>query len=550
MPHDLVIRNGQVVDGTGAEPRPADVAINNGKITAVGMANENGRDEYDATGMTVTPGFIDLHTHLDAQVGWDQALTPVSNHGVTTALMGNCGVTFAPCKPQDRELLAAMMETVEDIPRESIMQGLPWDWVDYGGYLDSIERLAPSINLAGMIGHAALRYFVMGQRAVEEESTQAEREQMARIVGEAIDRGAVGFSTNRYHAHKLPDGRAIPGTFADVAELELVAYEVKKRNALFQSVGMNWDHMKHVADTAGPRMLFNSTLGGGDHSDEAGLKRRMAVDKLSEGRDISGVAQVRGSGALLGLQALLPFKGATWSQLRKTDLAGKQAMLSDSMQRAALIEEAKAKDATWVDPRWVHSLGNGESPDHTMGPHNNIVALAADAGEHWVETFLRLADETNGRILFNYIGENQNLKALRDMFDGGRVFPGVGDAGAHVSMVMDAGWATFVLSHWIRAEGLFTMGEGIRRLTSGPARILGLTDRGELHPGMRADINVFDADTVAEGYPYRINDFPGGAPRLTQGSIGYKATLVNGVFNLKDGEMTGEQAGSVIRHTS
>ena len=157
---------------------------------------------------------------------------------------------------------------------------------------------------------------------------------------------------------------------------------------------------------------------------------------------------------------------------------------------------------------------------------------------------------SDGRILFNYIGENQNLKALRDMFDGGRVLPGVGDAGAHVSMVMDAGWATFVLSHWIREDGLFTMGEGIRRLTSAPARILGLSDRGALTPGMRADINVFDAATVAEGYPYRVNDFPGGAPRLTQDSIGYKATLVNGVFNLRDGALTGSQAGTVIRHSA
>ena len=550
MPHDLVIRNGLVVDGLGHEPTAGDVAVDNGQITAVGPVSEPGTDEFDATGLTVTPGFIDLHTHLDAQVGWDQALRPVSCHGVTTALMGNCGVTFAPCKPEDRELLAGMMETVEDIPRESIMQGLPWDWVDYGGYLDSIERLAPSINLAGMIGHAALRYYVMGQRAVEEESTQAEREQMAAIVGEAIDRGAVGFSTNRYHAHKLPDGRAIPGTFADVAELELIAYEVKQRDALFQSVGMNWDHMRHVADTAGPRMLFNSTLGGGIRDDDSGIKRREAVDQLSEGRDISGVAQVRGSGALLGMQALLPFKGKTWAAMRKLDLADKLAMLRDATSRAALISEARAEDSTWADPVWVHSLGNDESPDHTMGPHNNIVALADAAGEHWGETFLRLADDTAGRILFNYIGENQNLKALRDMFDGGRVLPGVGDAGAHVSMVMAAGWATFVLSHWIREDGLFTMGEGIRRLTSAPARILGLSDRGALTPGMRADINVFDAATVAEGYPYRVNDFPGGAPRLTQDSIGYKATLVNGVFNLRDGALTGSQAGTVIRHSA
>ena len=547
MKHDLVVRNGFVVDGLGGEPTRADVAIDADKITAVGDVETRGRQEIDADGLTVTPGFIDLHTHLDAQVGWDPDLTPVSWHGVTTVLMGNCGVTFAPCKPDERELLAGMMESVEDIPRGSIMQGLPWDWVDYGEYLDSVDRLGPGINIAGMVGHAAVRYFVMGERAVEEESTIEERKQMAAIVAQAIDRGAVGFSTNRYRGHTLPDGRPIPGTFTDVNELELIAYEVSSRNALFQAVGINWDHMRHVADTAKPRMLFNSTLSG-VRDDESGLRRRREVDQLSEGRDISGVAQVRGSGALIGLQALLPFRSENWLKLRSLDLDAKLEALNDKDFLQVLINDVKGGESRWPDPDWVFYLGNNETPDHSMGEHNNIASIAEHNDENWIETFLRLSVETRGRAMFNVIGENQNLKALRDMFDGGRVFPGVGDAGAHVTMVMDAGWATFVLAHWIREEGLFTMGEGIRRLTSGPARILKSKDRGVLLPGMKADINVFDAETVAEGYPYQVHDFPGGAPRLTQPSIGYKATIVNGAINVLDGEMTGNHAGSVLRH--
>ncbi len=322
MAHELVIRGGTVVDGTGSEPAIADVAINNGLISDVGKVDEAGSQEFDATGLTVTPGFIDLHTHLDAQIGWDQDLAPLSWHGVTTALMGNCGVTFAPCKPKDRELLAHMMETVEDIPRQSILQGLPWDWEEYGDYLDSIARLGPGINVAGMVGHAAIRFYVMGERAVEEQSNEIERVQMAEIVAKAIDRGAVGFSTNRYSQHKLPDGRAIPGTFADVEELEIIGREVSKRDALFQAVGIHWDHMRHVADKAGPRMLFNSTLSG-VRDDESGIRRRKAVDELATGRDISGVAQVRGSGALVGMQALLPFRGEHWSKLRNMDLEHK-----------------------------------------------------------------------------------------------------------------------------------------------------------------------------------------------------------------------------------
>ena len=545
MAHQLVIRGGQVVDGLGGEPSPADVAIDDGTITAVGKVDAKGRRELDAEGLTVTPGFIDLHTHLDAQICWDPHVSPVSCHGVTTALIGNCGVTFAPCRPEDRELLAGMMETVEDIPRQSILTGLPWDWVDYGGYLDSVERLRPGINIAGMIGHGALRYFVMGERGVEEDATADEKREMARLVGEAIDRGAVGFSSNRYSGHRIPDGRAVPGTLAELDELVLIGNEIASRDALYQHVGMRFDHVDHVAGATGARMLFNSTLQGFD--DDAGNKRLEAIRKIATGRDISGVAQVRGSGALIGVQALIPGSTERWAKLRAMGVDERLAAIRDPALRANLIEEARGWEKGWTRPDWMYYLGDGVSPDHTLGSYNNLASMADAAGEPWTETLLRISDETDGRALFNHVGENQNLKALRDLFAGG-VFFGVGDAGAHVGMVMDAGWATFVLSHWIREDGLFTMGEGIRRLTSGAARILGLPDRGALSPGMRADINVFDADAVAETHPYRVTDFPAGASRLTQGSIGYKATLVNGEVHVIDGELTDARAGEVLRH--
>ena len=544
MTHELVIRGGNIVDGLGGEPTPGDVAVDDGLITAVGEVSGKGKHELDAGGLTVTPGFIDMHTHLDAQVCWDPDVSPVSCHGVTTALIGNCGVAFAPCKPEDRELLAGMMETVEDIPRESIMQGMPWDWVDYGGYLDSVERIGPGINIAGLIGHGALRYYVMGERGVEEQATLAEQQEMARIVGEAIDRGAVGFSSNRYRGHKIPDGRAVPGTLADLDELVLIGKEVAKRNALYQHVGMQFDHVDHVAGATGARMLFNSTLQGFD--DKAGINRLKMIARVAKGRDLSGVAQVHGSGALMGLQSLLPGNSANWNTIKELDFEGRLKAIRDTSFREQLIQDLK-NNGSWANPAWLYYLGNGTVPDHTMGDHNQLIAIADRTGEHWSETFLRLSDETDGKALFNYVGENQNLKALRDLFAGG-VFPGVGDAGAHVGMVMDAGWATFVLSHWVREDGLFTIGEAVRRLTSASARILSLKDRGALKPGMRADINVFDADTVAETFPYRVTDFPAGASRLTGGSVGYKATLVNGQFHVIDSELTGSRAGTVIRH--
>ena len=236
MTYDLIIRRGLIVDGTGAEPFIGDVAIEGDTIVAIGVVDGEGTREIDAEGHAVTPGFIDLHTHLDAQVGWDPSLTPVVWHGVTTALLGNCGVTFAPCKPEDREVLAGMMESVEDIPSETILEGLPWDWRSYGEYLDSIEKLAPAINVAGLVGHCAIRTYVMGERGVDEEPTPDEIEQMAALVGESVAEGAVGFSTSRLLAHRMPDGRSIPGTFASTDEMVAIAKAVGENNGLVQNV--------------------------------------------------------------------------------------------------------------------------------------------------------------------------------------------------------------------------------------------------------------------------------------------------------------------------
>ena len=544
MAHDIVIRGGEIVDGTGAEPAPGDVAIDDGRITAVGEVDGKGRQEIDAAGNLVSPGFVDLHTHLDAQIGWDPQMTPVSWHGVTTALLGNCGVTFAPCKPQDVELLAAMMETVEDIPKNAILTGLPWDWEGYGGYLDAIERLNPALNVAGMVGHCAVRFYVMGERAVEEQATADERKMMADVVADSIDRGAVGFSTNRYPPHKLPDGRSIPGTFADPEELVEIAKAVGPRNGLMQAVGANFDVLKAMANTSRGRILFSYGTGPQEGS---GSEQAKNLAQLAEHGDFTAITQVRGSGFMFGLQSNLPVAGETWNALRKLDLAGRLAAIRDADTAAKLVEEGKGQKTRFPLAQ-VFYLGNGETPDYAAGPDMSVEALASAAGEHWVETFLRLSRETDGRALFNLRMFNQSLKELGDLFRSDHIFPSLGDAGAHVSQIMDAGWPSFVLSHWIRDTGLYTMGEGIRRLTSGPARVLGLKDRGTLAPGMRADINVFDPAEVAELQPELVHDFPGGAPRYIQRSKGYKATLVNGAVTLVDGEHTGERAGEVLRH--
>jgi N-acyl-D-aspartate/D-glutamate deacylase len=565
MTHDIVIRGGTIVDGTGGEPFAGDVAIDGGMITAVGGSLGQARQTIEATGLIVSPGFIDIHTHLDAQIGWDPLLTPVSWHGVTTVLMGNCGVTFAPCKPGDRETLAGMMETVEDIPRQAILSGLPWDWEGYGGYLDAIERLRPAINVAGLVGHSAVRFYVMGERAVEEPATDEEKQQMAAIVAQSIEDGAVGFSTNRFPGHVLPDGRSIPGTFADHDEVLRIAREVGRRGALMQNV-MDFTHpdmgnhdlLRQEAVEENGRILFSYTIGA---SDAAGHRATSFMNSLLDGdRDITAVSVPRGTGFVFGLQSRLPayniwgqkkFFGPAWESLATLPFAERLAAIRDGAAREALVAEARAANPEklhWLDG--VYWLGAGEHPNYLAATQDNLPALAERAGEHWSETFLRLTLETDGRCLFCWRIFSRNLAALQDWLGHARVIPGLSDAGAHVSQVMDSGVSSFILSYWVRQVGLYSLAEGVRRLTSAPARVIGVKDRGVLAPGMRADINVFDAERVGEQYPELVHDFPGGAPRYIQRSTGYHATLVNGEVAFRNGVHCGARAGQVLRHAA
>jgi len=541
--HDIVIRGGLVVDGTGAKPLQGDVAITGEKIAAMGRIDGNGRREIDAKGCVVSPGFVDLHTHLDAQIGWDPDLTPVSWHGVTTVLMGNCGVTFAPCKAEDRGLLAGMMEAVEDIPRDAIMNGLPWDWETYGDYLSSIERLNPRLNVAGMIGHCALRFYVMGERAVEENATEQEKQQMADLVGRSIDDGAVGFSTNRFEPHKLPDGRSIPGTFAEPDELMRIAKAVGARGGVMQSVGASLDLMCDLAANSGARMLFSAGVGADPNAGRYGTE--LLKNACKDGIDLTGISQPRGSGFIFGLQSNLPAKGSSWLKLQKLDLAGRLKAISDPATRATLVDDAKKNGTGWLKMETSYWMGDGEVPDYLY--NKSLQDWATEAGEHWSEAFFRVSLQSEGRALFNYRMYNLDLDSLADLFSGPRFLPSLGDAGAHVSQIMDAGWATFVLSYWVRERGLYTIEEGIRRITSAPARVIGLTDRGILAPGMCADVNVFDPDQVTELAPVLVHDFPGGAPRFIQRARGYKATLVNGRMSTEDGESVGDRSGRVLR---
>ncbi|MCY3810746.1 MAG: amidohydrolase family protein [Gammaproteobacteria bacterium] len=549
MSHDLVIRGGTVVDGTGSEPFSADIAVDGDQIAAIGQVAGKGKQEIDADGLSVSPGFIDLHTHLDAQIGWDRKVTSVSWHGVTTALFGNCGVTFAPCKASDREFLAGMMETVEDIPKKAILHGLPWNWESYGGYLDALAALGPAINICGLVGHCATRFYVMGERAVEEPATDDEVRQIAQLAGQSVKEGAVGFSTNRFPPHRLPDGRSIPGTFADRDELRAVAKEVGKQGGIMQTVSDFSDfdaEMDLIADEA--RMargaLFSSAAEVGT---ERMNERVMAM--RNEGLNVTSVTVPRSGGGVGGLSTDNFFRTEAWNELRKLDLAGRVRAIRDPGTRERLVAEVKVQGAAPVEgmKRWFY-MGSDPRPCYTQDLSQNLAALAEAAGEHPVETWLRISDETDGKALFHMRGFNVNLDALVELITTDWAMPGLGDAGAHVSQMIDSGWSTFILSHWHRDSGLYSLPEAVRRVSAVPAGVLGLNDRGTLAVGKRADINVFDIDRLEERMPEIVHDFPFGAPRFIQRAAGYHATVCNGTVVLRDDELTGEYGGRVLRN--
>ena len=569
MTLDLVIREGTIVDGLGNPSQIRDLGIKGTRIVEIGDRIGKGKREINASGKVVTPGFVDLHTHFDAQIGWDPSLTPTSWHGVTTALMGNCGVTFAPVRDKDKETLAEMMESVEDIPRHAILAGLPWNWNSYGEYLDSIEKLNPTINLAGLVGHAAARFYVMGDRAVVDQPSEEEITKLAKLIGTSIREGAVGFSTNRLKVHVMPDGRPIPGTFAREDELVAISKAVGNEGGILQSVIQGGEQLpaeleliKKQLSSSGTRLLFSAPWEPG--KDGSSAYQGAIEDMKANGLDINGTTQPRAAAFLSGLQSNVLFsfrsKGKAWRELRDKEFTERLAAIRDPAFRSSLIEEARQMKAAesigqsmsssrfFIPPKSSFWMGIEDRPNYTGGQEVSLATLASKAQEHPAETWLRMMDETDGRSLFMLRFVNQDLSVLPDFMRSDWVVPGVGDAGAHVSMIMDAGWTSFFLSYWYRDRNEFTLEQAVNYLTAKQARIIGLHNRGSLEVGKRADINVIDIERLAERQPIRVQDFPGGAPRFIQRATGYNASLVNGTVILENDELTNESGGQIIRN--
>jgi N-acyl-D-amino-acid deacylase len=564
MAYDLVIRDGTVVDGTGRPPFRGDVAVSGDRIAAVGEVDGEGRTTIDAEGRVVSPGFVDVHTHLDAQVGWDPIASSSCWHGVTSVVLGNCGVTFAPCKSEDREYLAELMESVEDIPARSILDGLSWRWQTYGEYLAELDRLPKGMNVGGMVGHCAVRHWAMGERGLDETpATPDDIAAMTALVDEAIGAGALGFSTSRTMLHRVPDGRAVPGTYATTDELLAIAdvlgrhdrgtFEVAPK--LGELDGNDYEGsraevgwMAEVNRRTGRPVTFG--LAQTNFLPELHTRVLEFVDEESaRGGRVRPQTTARSIGLLFGIAHRTFYDAVpSWQALQPLDLEGRLAALDDDERRAQLIRDADERPAG-LDPSFVFLVGTDDA-HYDFTPADSLAALAERAGESPAATFVRLARESRGRALFSFPFLNQSLEAVDQLLHHPTVMLGLGDSGAHVGQIMDASLPTFFLSHWVRDRRVFTLEDGIRRLTSDTASVFGVVDRGIIREGAYADLNVFDLDALHLPLPEYVHDFPGGAGRFVQRGDGYDATVVNGRVFMRGGEPTGELAGAVLHSGS
>ena len=567
---DVVIRGGRVVDGLGSPMKEADVAILGDRIVAVGEITGSGQREIDAKDRIVTPGFVDIHTHLDAQLAWDPIGSSSCWHGITSVVMGNCGVTFAPVRTEDIGYLAEVMESVEDIPREAILEGLPWDWRTFGEYLDFLDRLPKGLNVGGMVGHVAVRWNVMGEDSLDEDPASVEQiEAMCALVDEAMESGALGFSTSRTLLHRTPDGRPIPGTFADDDELYAFA-DVLGRHGRgvfesaprFEKAGADWAGLKHEIRTLGEitrRSGRPSTFGlvyNAVRPDMSDVALAEVASENSSGATLRPQTTCRPIGVVLGIQHRTPWAraGATWKSMQHLDLTERLTLIRDPESRRRLVEEANSPEeihgggSAMIDLSRLYLL-DAENPDYRVGPEGTLEAKAAQAGVTPVEFFLDETDRSDGSVMLSLPILNQDYEAIETMLRDDSIVMGLADAGAHVGQIMDSSQPTYFLSHWVRDTGFFSLEEGVRRITSDTADLFGLVDRGRIVEGAYADINVINLDELALTGPEYVHDFPGGAGRYVQRGAGYDATIVNGQVFMEHGEHTGALAGMTLRST-
>jgi N-acyl-D-aspartate/D-glutamate deacylase len=561
---DFVFRGGVVVDGLGGEPFEADVAVKDGKILSVGEKNVRGSEEIDARGLIVTPGFVDIHTHYDGQVTWENRTAPSSNHGVTTVVMGNCGVGFAPCKLEDRDRLIRLMEGVEDVPEVVMVAGLPWNWETFPDYLDALDRLHRDIDIVAQLPHSCLRVYVMGERAVNgEPATEVDLARMTVLSKEAMTAGAIGFATSRTIFHQDRDGRPIPSRNAEMKELDAIAQGMKQAGqGVLQGV-LDYDNFENdfemfrsIIERSGRPFSF-SLVQVTNEPDAWRKALRLAGKANAEGLEVRAQVIGRSTGLLTGLDlSYNPFSlYPSFQAIAHLPLADKVAMMRQPEFKARLLGETPLAPyypaLKWLDRfEWTFALG--DPPNYEPRAENSIAAIAQRRGVTPQEVAYDLLLENDGKgILFiplaNYA--NGNLDAVYAMLKDRNTILALGDGGAHYGVICDAGAPTQTLAYWARDRkgDRFSLQEIVRGLTSVPANAVRLRDRGILAPGYKADINVIDFDRLTLRTPEVLYDLPGGGRRLTQKAVGYVATMVNGTITGRDDAPTAALPGRLVR---
>ena len=565
---DLVVRNGTVFDGQGGEPREADIAVQDGRIAGIGRIAGTGREEIDAKGLAVTPGFVDIHTHYDGQVTWDDRFTPSSGHGVTTVLMGNCGVGFAPCRPQDRDTLIKVMEGVEDIPELVMRQGVPWNWQSFPDYLDALATRRCDIDFATQVPHAPLRVFVMGRRGVDRERATAEdMAQMASLVEDGLNAGALGFSTSRSLFHRTSEGALTPTITAAEEELAAIARGMGRAGKGviqllddFEDTGTEgateFAMLRRLVELSGRPLSFTLL----DISIYPGRWQTLLNEVERAQRDglpIRGQVAARPVAILYGLElSFHPFSTCPgYREVEKLPLAEKLQRLRDPALRARLLVEPP----DYHNPNmlaFMRNVGNmfvlGDPPNYTPPAAERLDARAAALGITPLELAYDLLVSGDGRTILFHPGANYSDCSdanMARMLKHPHTVMALGDGGAHYGLICDASYPTHALTYWTRdRQGeRWPLAWAVQQLTDVPARAVGLLDRGRLAAGAKADINVIDLDRLRVAAPHPVHNLPGGGRRLEQKAEGYRATIVGGQVTYRDGVFTGALPGRLVR---
>ena len=567
MALDLVIENGTVIDGSGGPRYRADVGVKAGRIVEIGRIRGSATERIDAEGHIVSPGFIDGHTHMDAQVAWDQLGSCSCWHGVTSVVMGNCGFALAPCQPGEREWIARCLEAVEDIPVEAMMNGIDWTWETFPDYLDQVAQLPKAINYSAFIGHSALRMYVMGQRALSEVANEDDLRNMGAAVEEALQVGAVGLSTSRATTHITPEGSPIASRIADWSEIDYLVGALAKRNQGIFQIGPDMSggeahqkflkRLQKVALDSGRPIMF------GTLSTQQGIdpypwqeQVRYIDETVAAGGRMYGQTTTRPIIALFSLKSYLPFDNLpAWQALRDLPIDEQRQRFADPEIRSALV----AAEAT-MKPRDGEFQGGGAATTDPKKPdYSNLFALrgvdwddptveelSKKTGQHPVEVMLDLMIGNEDQLFVQPL-VNEAPADVLGMLQHPRTLATFSDSGAHVCQEMGSSLQTHLLNYWVRQKQAFSLEQAVRMLTFDNASAFEFNDRGLLRPGYRADVVVFDADTISPCLPTVETDLPGGARRLVQKADGIAATVVNGAVTFRHGASTGVYPGQLIR---